>query len=132
MRPPHEIRRGQRGAKPGVPRKSRSADEELSHMEEFDETEMMDSDLSEGELPASPTAHRLSNQLSPHAPSSPHMLPTSSTERVSSAPPLLSQYTRPKQCDITEPRRALSSLSDEHSRAKTLLKEEKIDRAVTG
>lgn len=28
MRPPHEIKRGQRGAKPGIPRKSRSTDDE--------------------------------------------------------------------------------------------------------
>jgi len=48
MRPPHEIKRGQRGAKPGVPRKSRSTDEEA----ELDETEAMDtieSELSDDE-----------------------------------------------------------------------------------
>lgn len=39
MRPPHEIKRGQRGAKPGVPRKSRSTDEETECIDEIDPTE---------------------------------------------------------------------------------------------
>ena len=49
MRPPHEIKRGQRGAKPGVPRKSRSTDEETEELDEVEameavEGEMMDDD----------------------------------------------------------------------------------------
>lgn len=39
MRPPHEIKRGQRGAKPGVPRKSRSTDEETECIDEVDPVE---------------------------------------------------------------------------------------------
>ena len=48
MRPPHEIKRGQRGAKPGVPRKSRSTDEETECIDEVDpvEGEEMMSDMS--------------------------------------------------------------------------------------
>lgn len=46
MRPPHEIKRGQRGAKPGVPRKSRSTDEEV---EELEAMEAMEGEISDEE-----------------------------------------------------------------------------------
>lgn len=47
MRPPHEIKRGQRGAKPGVPRKSRSTDEEAEELEEKVMMEMGESEQSD-------------------------------------------------------------------------------------
>jgi len=47
MRPPHEIKRGQRGAKPGVPRKSRSTDDETLDMKS--EPDFLDSDQSDEE-----------------------------------------------------------------------------------
>lgn len=53
MRPPHEIKRGQRGAKPGVPRKSRSTDDET---EEAEAMEAMESDESELEAAAAVAA----------------------------------------------------------------------------
>lgn len=54
MRPPHEIKRGQRGARPGVPRKSRSTDDEA---EELYEPEHMESEISDEESMAAATAH---------------------------------------------------------------------------
>lgn len=49
MRPPHEIKRGQRGAKPGVPRKSRSTDEEVEELEEVEAMEAAESEFLDDE-----------------------------------------------------------------------------------
>ena len=46
MRPPHEIKRGQRGARPGIPRKSRSTDDE-AEVYDPEVMESVDSELSE-------------------------------------------------------------------------------------
>ena len=74
MRPPHEIKRGQRGAKPGVPRKSRSTDEEVEELDEVEameavESELLDEDnrISSGEYTSSisPTSSYFTKQ-EPH------------------------------------------------------------------
>lgn len=49
MRPPHEIKRGQRGAKPGVPRKSRSTDEEAEEMDDVEAMEAAECELLDDE-----------------------------------------------------------------------------------
>lgn len=49
MRPPHEIKRGQRGAKPGVPRKSRSTDEETEELDDVEVMEAVESELLDDE-----------------------------------------------------------------------------------
>lgn len=58
MRPPHEIKRGQRGAKPGVPRKSRSTDDEAEELFEAEAMEAAESEVSEEEAAAATTLTR--------------------------------------------------------------------------